>query len=214
MRGLAGNDTLFGIGGDDILLGGAGDDSLYGGNGNPVNADGDDRLEGGAGNDQLSGGGGNDTLIGGTGDDAYLFYANSGQDIIDNTGGGTDWVHFKEIARERISYHRVNDDLVMLVDNDLQQKLTVKSHFLGGDKAISYIQPYDGGYAIPASRIESMLTDLPSEIAVASEANAQPSHNIDGLISAMASMTDGGAGDISTTVAVNRDFAMNIATPV
>ncbi|RDH42020.1 Ig-like domain-containing protein [Zooshikella ganghwensis] len=162
LQGLGGNDQLFGMLGDDVVQGGEGNDFLSGGNGSNGIADGNDRLEGGAGNDRLNGGGGNDTLIGGVGDDHYYFFANSGQDVIDNTGGGNDWVFFNDVGRDRISYHRDGDDLVMLVDNDLQQKLTVTGHFTGGDLAISYIQPGDGGYAIPASRIESLLTELPA----------------------------------------------------
>ncbi|RDH42021.1 hypothetical protein B9G39_00390 [Zooshikella ganghwensis] len=86
----------------------------------------------------------------------------------------------------------------MLVDNDLQQKLTVTGHFTGGDKAISYIQPGDGGYAIPSSRLEGMLTALPAGGASVAAADVQPASNIGGLINAMATMTDGGAGEAAS----------------
>ncbi|WP_230409287.1 calcium-binding protein [Zooshikella harenae] len=198
IRGLAGDDTLFGMGGDDILLGGDGDDFIQGGNGRMNGDDGNDTLIGGAGNDVLAGFAGNDTLQGGVGDDHYYYHAQGGQDIIDNTGGGTDWVFFIDIDRERIGYHRNGDDLVMLVDNDLQQKLTVTGHFTGGDKAISYIQPGDGGYAIPSSRLEGMLTELPVDGASVVAADVQPASHVNGLISAMASMTDGGAGEATS----------------
>ncbi|MGV8209185.1 calcium-binding protein, partial [Pseudomonas aeruginosa] len=84
VQGTAGNDgALNGTAQRDLLLGYNGNDSLSGGAGN-------DRLEGGNGNDTLVGGQGNDTLLGGRGDDTYVFSAGSGQDVIDNTGGGYD----------------------------------------------------------------------------------------------------------------------------
>ncbi|MBO9497254.1 hypothetical protein J7438_24675, partial [Thalassotalea sp. G20_0] len=159
--GEGGNDTLFGMSGNDRLEGGDGNDQLIGGNGSGQGS-GDDALAGGAGNDVLNGEDGNDTLNGGVGDDHYYYQAGDGVDTIDATGGGTDWVLFNGgISRDRISFHKDGNDLVMLLDNDLEQQLRVKDHFLGGEKAISYVQPSDGGYAIPASSFASLLTALP-----------------------------------------------------
>ncbi|WP_422466858.1 calcium-binding protein [Endozoicomonas sp. ALC013] len=159
--GEGGDDTLFGMSGNDRLEGSDGNDRLMGGNGSGQGS-GDDVLAGGAGNDVLNGEDGNDTLNGGVGDDHYYYQAGDGVDTIDATGGGTDWVLFNGgISRDRISFHKDGNDLVMLLDNDLKQQLRVKDHFLGGEKAISYVQPSDGGYAIPASSFASLLTALP-----------------------------------------------------
>lgn len=160
IHGLAGDDTLFGFGGDDKLEGGDGADYLSGGNGS-FNGSGDDILIGGAGNDTLVGEDGNDLLIGGSGDDTYYYAQGSGADTVDNTGGGTDWLYFAGIAANRLHYHRDGDDLLVTVDGDLGQSIRVQGHFLGGDKAISYVQP-GSGYAIPASQIPALLTPMPA----------------------------------------------------
>ena len=68
--GLAGNDTLSGAGGNDTLFGG----------------DGDDRLVGGADND---------VLFGQQGEDTFVFFANSGNDIIRDFEDGIDTIEFR-----------------------------------------------------------------------------------------------------------------------
>jgi len=161
IKGLGGADTLFGMGGDDKLDGGDGDDYLSGGNGS-FSGSGNDILIGGAGNDQLVGEDGDDMLFGGAGDDTYFYAAGSGADTVDNTGGGTDWLYFDGIARTRLTYHRDGDDLIVRVDGDAAQQIRVLNHFLGSDHAIAYVQPGDGGYAIPASTIAGQLTPLES----------------------------------------------------
>ncbi|WKT60104.1 calcium-binding protein [Microbulbifer thermotolerans] len=163
VQGLGGDDTVFGMGGDDRIEGGDGNDMLYGGNGGGVGT-GNDVIVGGAGNDILVGEDGDDQLAGGTGDDSYYYKAGHGVDVIDNSGGGTDGVFFLDgLDRSRLSYHRDGDDLVVLVDGDLQQQVRVTNHFLGGDYAISYIQPTDGGSAIMASELDGLLTPLPDD---------------------------------------------------
>lgn len=159
LRGLSGNDTLFGMGGDDQIEGGDGNDYLSGGNGQH-NGSGNDLLIGDAGNDILAGEDGDDTLIGGAGDDAYYYRANSGVDIIDNSGGGFDGVFFLDVASSRLSFHREGDDLVILVDSDLGQQVRVINHFLGSDYAIDYVQP-DGGNYLTTAQIAARLTALP-----------------------------------------------------
>jgi Ca2+-binding RTX toxin-like protein len=82
IRGLAGDDRLFGGAGDDMISGGAGDDFIQGpvgggsdtlvgdsGDDRVFAGDGDDQLLGGAGNDLLNGYYGHDLLKGGEGDD-------------------------------------------------------------------------------------------------------------------------------------------------
>ena len=156
IRGLGGNDTLFGFGGDDKLDGGDGNDYLSGGNGS-FGGSGNDILIGGAGDDTLVGEDGDDLLIGGAGNDTYYYAAGSGSDTVDNVGGGTDWLYFADIARNRLGFHRDGDDLIVRVDGDASQQIRVLKHFLGGEYAISYVQP-SGGNAIPASQIPGLLT--------------------------------------------------------
>lgn len=160
IHGLGGNDTLFGFGGDDKFEGGDGDDYLSGGNGS-FTGSGNDILIGGAGVDTLVGEDGSDVLLGGIGDDKYVWQAGSGSDLIDNSGGGTDWLFFNGVDRTRLSFHQDADDLVIVVDGDGSQQVRVQNHFLGGDSAISYVQPSDG-FAIPASEFANLLTPMPA----------------------------------------------------
>ncbi|GAB2884049.1 hypothetical protein GCM10027180_12950 [Microbulbifer echini] len=163
IQGLDGDDIIFGAGGNDQIEGGEGADQLYGGNGSYTGS-GDDVIIGGAGNDILIGEDGNDQLVGGAGDDHYYFKAIPGVNTIDNSGGGTDGIFFLDgLQRTRLSYHRDGDDLVILIDEDLQQQVRVTNHFLGGDYAISFVQPTDGGSSISAADIDSMLTALPTD---------------------------------------------------
>ncbi|THD06186.1 hypothetical protein B1991_14215 [Rhodanobacter lindaniclasticus] len=166
IHGLGGNDTIFGFGGDDKFVGGDGDDYLSGGNGS-FSGSGNDILIGGAGVDTLVGEDGEDLLLGGAGNDKYVWQAGSGSDVIDNTGGGTDWLFFNGVDRTRLSFHQSGDDLIILVDGDTTQQVRVQGHFLGGDLAISYVQPSDG-YAIPAADFTSLLTPMPAGFAAQS----------------------------------------------
>lgn len=159
ISGLGGDDELFGFGGDDKLVGGAGNDYLSGGNGS-FNGSGSDILIGGDGDDTLVGEDGNDMLIGGAGNDFYYYAAGSGADTVDNTGGGTDWLYFSDVAASRLTFHRDVDDLLVVVDGNLAQSIRVLKHFQGGERAISYVQP-SGGYAIPASQLPGLLTPMP-----------------------------------------------------
>ncbi|MEJ1095480.1 MULTISPECIES: calcium-binding protein [unclassified Pseudoxanthomonas] len=159
VRGLGGDDTLFGFSGDDKFEGGEGNDYLSGGNGS-FSGSGNDILIGGNGGDTLVGEDGSDMLIGGAGDDDYYYSAASGSDTIDNVGGGVDWVFMNGIASTRLSFHQDGDDLLIRVDASAALQVRVLKHFLGGEYAISYVQPGSGN-AIPASQIPSRLTPLP-----------------------------------------------------
>jgi len=75
-KGTKGNDTLEGTEGQDYLYGYLGMDVLIGG----------------GGNDHLDGGASGDTMIGGLGDDHY-YVDNWVDNVIENAGEGTDWVH-------------------------------------------------------------------------------------------------------------------------
>lgn len=162
IMGMAGNDTMFGFGGDDKLVGGDGDDYLSGGNGSYTGS-GNDILIGGNGNDTLVGEDGDDTMFGGAGDDKYVY--GGGADIVDNSGGGMDWILFnsssKSIDRTRLSFHQDGDDLLIRVDGDSSQQVRVYKHFdASGNYAIDYVQPSDG-YGISAASINTLLTPMP-----------------------------------------------------
>jgi len=114
-------------------------------------------IHGGGGNDTIVGGGGDDFLIGGTGDDKYVFDASSGSDVIDNSDGGFDGVFFTNgIIRERLSFSRDGDDLLISIDASTTPAVRVLNHFLGGDAAIDYVQP-DGGFYLPTSEINQIV---------------------------------------------------------
>ena len=118
---------------------------------------GSNTLNGGGGNDTLSGGAGNDTLLGGAGNDAYLVDANSGSDVVDNTGGGNDTVFFQNgVTRERLSFSRDGDDLLIRIDQAATPAVRVRNHFLGGDWAIDQVQP-DGGSSLSAAQINQLV---------------------------------------------------------
>ena len=83
LRGLAGDDNLFGENGADTLFGGSGGDFIFSGSeGDTAFGDegndfvfgdgGDDTVYGGTGDDQLDGSGDADSLFGGIGDDTLL----------------------------------------------------------------------------------------------------------------------------------------------
>jgi Ca2+-binding RTX toxin-like protein len=124
------------------LQGGDGDDYLAGGNGSGSSS-GADRLEGGAGNDTLTAEDGANVLIGGAGDDDYVH--GTGQDTIDNTGGGFDGVFFGSgVAVGNLAFTRTGDDLLITVNGSTTNTVRVTNHFLGGDSALDFVQPGSG----------------------------------------------------------------------
>nr|WP_320113865.1 calcium-binding protein [uncultured Desulfuromonas sp.] len=142
--GREGHDTLYGNGGDDQLIGADGNDVLYGGTGSDLmsGGEGDDALVGGDGADQLDGGGGTNTLRGGLGDDIYVYGADGGISIVDNSDGGTDWLIFTDdITSDRLAYLRDGDDLIVRVDADAATQVVITNWFLGEDYQVDYIQP-------------------------------------------------------------------------
>lgn len=113
-------------------------------------------LNGMGGNDTIVGDAGNDTLLGGAGDDSYIVNAGSGSDVVDNTGGGNDGLFFNGVARERLSFSRDGNDLLIKIDNGATPAVRVTNHFLGGDAAIDYVQP-DGGSMLTAAQINQIV---------------------------------------------------------
>ena len=89
MKGLEGDDRMYGNGGDDGMAGYEGNDRMYGGAG-------DDYLEGRDGNDNLNGGKGNDWLNGDH-DNA----PGTGADVI-NGGEGNDKLYHSRSDNERL----------------------------------------------------------------------------------------------------------------
>lgn len=157
--GGVGSDTIYAGSGDDQVWAGSGDDRVYGEIGNDYidGEAGNDTLNGGEGNDQLVGGKGDDLIQGGAGDDKYVYKPGDGKDTVDNSGGGNDGVFFSGgIDEARLTFKRDGNDLLILVDKDAAQSVRVLGHFLGGDKAISYVQP-DGGFTISATRIGQII---------------------------------------------------------
>ena len=151
IEGLDGNDTIWAQAGNDRIEGGAGNDYLDGG-------EGDDYIYGGQGDDTLRGGKGHDILDGGAGNDKYFYYLADGTETIDQTGGGTDvlWLMDQGITEDRIKFTKENNDLLVMIDNNPNQSVRVKDHFLGGEKAISSVQP-NGGYTITSAQIASKV---------------------------------------------------------
>ncbi|MCO7227597.1 hypothetical protein NH399_25225, partial [Pleionea sp. CnH1-48] len=164
LLGGAGDDTLLGDYGDDVLQGGAGHDELQGGYGNDqvqggagndnlTAGYGDDRLEGGAGDDKLHanygtnvliGGEGDDTLYAGTGSDRFVFSQGFGQDTIESTQQGVNWIEFDNtLTTEHIRVYRSGNELIVR-DIRSDDSITVKYHFYSASYNIDGIRFADG----------------------------------------------------------------------
>ena len=152
----SGNDTIYGFDGDDEIYGEDGDDYLSGGNGIEKNT-GNDKLYGGAGNDQFRGEDGNDYLNGGIGDDRYYYSYGDGFDTIENEGGGSDSLIFFDITRDRLSFSKEENDLIINIDNDANQGVRVKNYFLNDEYALDMIQPGDQKPAYTKNDIDNMV---------------------------------------------------------
>jgi len=149
-QGSSGDDTaLNGTAQRDLLQGFNGNDTLFGDAGV-------DRLEGGNGNDSLKGGTGNDTLLGGRGDDTYIFASGDGQDVIDNSGGGSDTLRFEGITFSQISsgLTKSGNDLILIVSGG-SDRVTFKNWFLGGDNVVDTLTFVSGGQQLTAAQIFS-----------------------------------------------------------
>lgn len=130
LHGGDGADNLLGYDSDDWLDGNGGDDRLYGG----------------AGNDTLTGGPGNDYLQGDAGDDRYLYASGDGQDILTDSGGGSDTlVLAADISPEQVAARRSGNHLILALING-SDRLTLTDYFLSttGNNAIERIEFANG----------------------------------------------------------------------
>ncbi|WP_420863594.1 calcium-binding protein [Algirhabdus cladophorae] len=98
LRGMGGNDTIYGGSGDDTIKGGTGNDTLFG-------ADGADELFGNAGNDMIYGDKGEDILVGGGGNDMIW----GGADADNISGGSGDDMIYGGKGDNRLSGDKGND---------------------------------------------------------------------------------------------------------
>lgn len=175
----------YGFGGDDHLETAWNSSShrlsLFGGEDNDtlvVNTTGS-YADGGLGNDTLvgnafgawlEGGLGNDTLVvkssgvevnGGGGNDLYLVNDNF-QTRITGSVAGDDKISFgPEFLAESLSYHKLSDMLVVLVDNDMNNFVTVDG-FFGSSDFGSYSLRLDTGTILSREGITSLVTELPA----------------------------------------------------
>jgi len=127
VRGLGGDDTLFGSSdsdrffgnmGNDILIGDAGNDDLRGGQGSDelIGDEGNDSLFGNLGSDTIQGGDGNDfirggqdkdTLLGGNGDDTL--YGDLGADSLIGDAGADIFVLNSELIVNPLNADFIGD---------------------------------------------------------------------------------------------------------
>ena len=127
-------NRIYGFNSDDIINGGLEGETIKAKGGNDI-------VNGKEGDDIILGGKGDDILMGGEGDDTYEYRLGDGNDTIDNTGGGNDTLFFAYgISKNSILYKKDNDDLLMTINNDPNQTVRIKNHFLGGDYAIDRIE--------------------------------------------------------------------------
>ncbi|MBA1158666.1 cadherin domain-containing protein [Microvirga mediterraneensis] len=141
IKGLAGDDQLFGENGDDSLLGGDGIDSLFGGKGNDTlkGEAGKDLLKGEAGNDKMYGGIGNDALFGGKGND--LLKGDADDDVLNGEeghdklygGAGNDTFVFNKKTSKAANFDQIYDfksgQDKLFLDNAVFKKLGTTGTF-------------------------------------------------------------------------------------
>jgi hypothetical protein len=95
IRGVDGDDRLFGGGGNDTINGGDGDDTIGGSGGHDKlsGQNGADSIDGGTGNDRISGGNGDDSLVGGASKDRIT--GGRGSDVV-RAGSGDDVINVRD----------------------------------------------------------------------------------------------------------------------
>ena len=135
IKGLGGNDELYGRGGRDLLKG----------------YDGADKLYGGAGEDYLYGGVGNDTLDGGLGRDSYNLYLGDGADTVVNASGeaaAQDTVSIQSgIGIDRLRFKKSGNDLkvsILGTTSDSIDSITVDGWYAEQGNRLTF--SYSGGH--------------------------------------------------------------------
>ena len=158
ITGTDNNDTLTGGNFGDTLTGNDGDDVIDGGAGN-------DTLRGNSGNDTLIGGKGNDRLEGSYGDDTYIWNLGDGFDTIyDYNGGNTDndTIKFGEgISFEDLLFERDGNDLVIYVNNDKTQGITIQNYYSGYSQVEKL--EFADGTIVETSSVSIVEPEEPSE---------------------------------------------------
>ena len=158
ITGTDNNDILTGGNFGDTLTGNDGDDVIDGGAGN-------DTLKGNSGNDTLIGGKGNDRLEGSYGDDTYIWNLGDGFDTIyDYNGGNTDndTIKFGEgISFEDLLFERDGNDLVIYVNNDKTQGITIQNYYSGYSQVEKL--EFADGTIVETSSVSIVEPEEPSE---------------------------------------------------
>ena len=158
ITGTDNNDTLTGGNFGDTLTGNDGNDVINGGAGN-------DTLKGNSGNDTLIGGKGNDRLEGSYGDDTYIWNLGDGFDTIyDYNGGNTDndTIKFGEgISFEDLLFERDGNDLVIYVNNDKTQGITIQNYYSGYSQVEKL--EFADGTIVETSSVSIVEPEEPSE---------------------------------------------------
>ncbi|WP_448102672.1 calcium-binding protein [Luteibacter jiangsuensis] len=206
ITGGLGKDILYGNGGNDRLDGGEGDDKLYGGDGNDVleGGIGQDRLEGGSGDDVLHTGTGGGWLTGGAGSDTYLFGHGDGLVTVNNNDrsqGRRDVLQFLEgVSVGDVTIERVNNDLYLYL-KERTDRIRVADYFRGADYRVDAVH-FDDGTEWSYEYIQDHLTSTSGRASAApasdSAATSTIEHDLNALVSAMASVTS--AGDAANPV--------------
>ena len=111
-----------------------------------------DWIEGTAGNDTLYDSSGDDRMRGGLGDDVYIY--TNGADIIEESGGYDRLIFSNGIEFNQVGsgLMKSGDDLILSVDQNPNQQVTIKSFFLGGTHIVESIE-FETGGSISAEQI-------------------------------------------------------------
>jgi Ca2+-binding RTX toxin-like protein len=148
IKGLDGNDHLYGGVLNDVLTGGNGNDGLHGGDGDDIldGGSGHDVLHGGRGKDRMVGGTGSDTLNGGEGDDTYIIVrSGSVKQITDQDPNplNRDTVTFSNLMSTDISAVRRNGQHLEM-NFFSRDQLLISNYFLSGDFKVEAFQFSNG----------------------------------------------------------------------
>ncbi|MCW0368134.1 hypothetical protein NB699_003117 [Xanthomonas sacchari] len=119
----------------------------------------DQELVGNSYSNTLYAGLGDNRITGGAGDDSYVFQSMlSGDDVIDNSGGGDDVIRFEGfgVSRDQLVFNRQNDDLILRIDGS-EDSVRVLNQFKGDGTGVTSLQ-LGYGVTIMASEFEGLLS--------------------------------------------------------